>query len=349
MKHPGRMVVAALALLFCTATHASAEPTAEDRAAAESLFQEALALIQHNKYSDACPKLEASNKLDPAVGTLFNLADCYEHTGRTASAWSTFGEARRFAERMKDRRATDAAQREKALENKLPKLVIKVGEKIDGLVVKRDNKTLDAAVLQSAVPVDSGKHTVEVTAPGREPWSTTVDVPDKPGEVTVEVPPLAAARSAAPTATASASASAQPDSPPSGMSGQKIAGIVVAGVGVAGLAVGGVFGGLTLSAVGKTVSDGHCLEGNPVRCDAEGLAARKDAELTANISNIALAVGGAAVIGGVVLFLVAPSPQKGTGGVQSKQQSNAAKTKFQSVKVSPLLGNVNGLSVTGSF
>ncbi|MBK8256543.1 MAG: tetratricopeptide repeat protein [Polyangiaceae bacterium] len=349
MKHPGRMVAAALALLFCAATHANAEPTAEDRAAAESLFREALALIQTNKYSDACPKLEASNKLDPAVGTLFNLADCYEHTGRTASAWSTFGEARRLAERMKDRRATDAAQREKALENNLPKLIIKVSEKVDGLVVKRDNKPLDAALLESAVPVDSGKHTVEVTAPGREPWSTTVDVPDKPGEVTVQIPPLAAARSAAPTASASASASGQPDTPPSGMSGQKIAGIVVAGVGVAGLAVGGVFGGLTLSAVGATVSEGHCVEGKPVRCDAEGLSARKDAEVTANISNIALAVGGAAVIGGVVLYLVAPSPQKSTGSMQLKPHSKAAKTTIQSVQVSPWLGNVNGLSVTGSF
>lgn len=326
-----------LALGVTFAGPGSAEPTAEDKAAAEALFQEALKLTKLNNYPEACPKLEASNKLDPAVGTLFNLGDCYEHSGRTASAWSTFGEARRFAEQRKDRREKDAAEREKALEPKLAKLVLKSEERPEGLTIRRDKKVIDSATLGSAVPVDPGKHTIEVEAPGREPWSTTVDVPDKPGEIPVVIPPLAALR-ATPSATATASGGPAEEPPPSGMGTRKIAGIAVAGVGALGLIAGGVFGGLTFAKVAESKEGGHCVDGSPVKCDSAGLAIRKDAETMANVSNISLAVGGAAVIAGAVVFLTAPSapsapPAKGG----------------RSVRVTPSVGVFNGLVITGTY
>jgi len=339
--HRSFLFGAALSLGVALACPSLAEPTAEDKAAAEALFQEALKLTKLNNYNEACPKLEASNKLDPAVGTLFNLGDCYEHTGRTASAWSTFGEARRLAEQRKDRREKDAIEREKGLEPKLAKLVLKADDRPEGLTIRRDKKTIDLATLGSAVPVDPGKHTIEVEAPGREPWSTTVDIPDKPGEVPVTIPPLAALRSTA-TANPSASSAAGPDTAPSGMSTRKIAGIAVAGVGVAGLIVGGVFGGLTFAKVGDSKQDGHCVDGNPVKCDATGLAIRKDAETMANVSNIALAVGGAAVIAGAVVFLTAPSEAPAKG---AKAGLRAPVT----VRVSPVVGATNGLLITGSY
>lgn len=326
---------AVLAVALALAGDGRAQPTAEDKASAESLFQDALRLIKLNNYPEACPKLEASNRLDPAVGTLFNLGDCYEHTGRTASAWSTFGEARRLAERNRDRRVADATEREKALEPKLAKLVIETKERPEGLVVRRDKKSVDLGGLDTAVAIDPGKHTIEAEAPGREPWSTTVDVPDQPGKVTVTIPPLAALR-AAPTAAATATATATaPDAQP-GMSGRKIAGIVVAGVGVASLVAGGVFGGLTLAKVAESKEGGHCVDGNPVRCDPTGLSIRKDAETLANVSNITLAVGGVALIGGVVLYLTAPSTQTKPGAGLT-------------VRVTPVAGAYNGLSITGSY
>ncbi len=314
-----------------------AEPTAEDKAAAEALFQEALKLTKLNNYPEACPKLEASNKLDPAVGTLFNLGDCYEHTGRTASAWSTFGEARRFAEQRKDRREKDAAEREKTLEPKLAKLVVKADDRPEGLTIRRDKKPIDSATLGSAVPVDPGKHTLEVEAPGREPWSTTVDVPDKPGEITVTIPPLAALR-ATPSASASSSGAPGEGAPGEGLGTRKIVGIAVAGVGVASLVVGGVFGGLTLAKVADSNQGGHCVTGSPVRCDPTGLALRKDADTLANVSNITLAVGGAALIAGAVVFLTAPS-------APAAPPAKAGR----SVRVIPSVGTFNGLVVTGTY
>jgi serine/threonine-protein kinase len=327
----------ALALGATIAGTGFAEPTAEDKAAAEALFQEALKLTKLNNYPDACPKLEASNKLDPAVGTLFNLGDCYEHTGRTASAWSTFGEARRFAEQRKDRREKDAAEREKSLEPKLAKLVVKADDKPEGLTIRRDKKPIDTATLGSAVPVDPGKHTIEVEAPGREPWSTTVDVPDKPGEITVSIPALAALR-ATPSASASASGAPLEGPPEGGLGTRKIVGIAVAGVGVASLVAGGVFGGLTLAKVGDSKQGGHCIDGSPVRCDSTGLAIRKDAETLANVSNITLGVGAAALIAGAVVFLTAPS---GAPAPPAKAG--------RSLRVAPSVGVFNGLVVTGTY
>ena len=328
-----------LAVIFALAGTARADATAEDKAAAESLFQDALKLIKVNNYQAACSKLEASNKLDPAVGTLFNLGDCYEHTGRSASAWSSFSDARRLAERMNDKRSKAAAEREKALEPKLARLLITIEERPDGLVIKRDKKVVDNALLGSAFPVDSGKHTIEAEAPGRQPWSTTVEVPDQPGSVTVTIPPLTPTKDLGPAPPGGPRAGEGPTLE-AGMSGQKIAGIAVAGVGVAGLVVGGVFGGLTLSRVAESKQDGHCVDGSPVRCDATGLAIRKDADGLANVSNVALAVGGAAVIGGAVLFLLAPSAPAPT---------SAARPSRPSVRVAPVVGAVNGLFVTGTY
>src|SRR6185295_13337617 len=57
---------------------------------AEKLFNDAIALVSAGKYAEACPKFEESQKLDPALGTQFNLADCYEHTERKGTARRLF-------------------------------------------------------------------------------------------------------------------------------------------------------------------------------------------------------------------------------------------------------------------
>ena len=65
---------------------------AADTAAAQSLFSDARKLMLAGNFADACPKREESEKLDPGMGTLYNLGDCYEHVGKTASAWAAFDE-----------------------------------------------------------------------------------------------------------------------------------------------------------------------------------------------------------------------------------------------------------------
>src|SRR5215831_11151206 len=83
---------AALAALAAGALHAGAAHAANevDEAAARVLFGEGRRLAGTGDYAGACPKFEESFRLDPGIGTGFNLADCWEHLGRTASAWGRF-------------------------------------------------------------------------------------------------------------------------------------------------------------------------------------------------------------------------------------------------------------------
>ena len=60
---------------------------------AEVLFDQGRKLMGQQRYEEAAHKLEQSESLDPGVGTLLNLADCYVHLGRTASAWATYRSA----------------------------------------------------------------------------------------------------------------------------------------------------------------------------------------------------------------------------------------------------------------
>ena len=164
---------------------------AHDAEAARALFREGRGLVADGRYDAACPKFEQSLKLDPGIGTKFNLADCYEHVGRTATARTLFLEVAQIArEAGQGEREQVADARAKALEPMIHRLTIDVSGKQSGLTIQRDG----VEVLPSAwgVPqfVDPGAYEVKVTAPGKKPWTAHVEVP-RSGDATVEVPELA--------------------------------------------------------------------------------------------------------------------------------------------------------------
>ena len=165
-----------------------------DKAAAEALFVEGRKLMEAGRYVDACPKFEASQRLDPGVGTMLNLAECYEKSGRTASAWAEFREvisAARAAE-SKEREAL-ARERAAALEGKLSRLTIALSPEATGtpgIEIRRDGATVDSAELGTSIPVDPGKHVIEANAPGRQKWYKTIELSDQNKEAQVLVPGL---------------------------------------------------------------------------------------------------------------------------------------------------------------
>src|SRR3954468_22652614 len=96
--------------------------------ASEALFRQAKSLMGQGQYAEACEKFSASQALEPGLGTLLYLGDCYEHAGRFASALSTFTEARQFAQARGDReREHLASVRAAALEPRVPRLELRVG------------------------------------------------------------------------------------------------------------------------------------------------------------------------------------------------------------------------------
>ena len=88
------MRAAALTVLavLAVATPAVADGAA-DRAEAKRLFDSGRAAITAGKIEDACTMFEASFKLEPAIGTKLNLADCLERKGLLAAAYRLFDEA----------------------------------------------------------------------------------------------------------------------------------------------------------------------------------------------------------------------------------------------------------------
>src|ERR1700734_2400394 len=187
----------ALALTALTSSLLASPPavadSAADKAAADALFDQGKQLMAAGRYAEACPKLEESQRLDPALGTQLNLADCFEHSGKSASAWGLFNAVARAAENRGDKdRAAEAARRAALLAPTLQKLAIVVppATRIPGLEVRKDGALVGEGQYGSSLPADPGAHTVEASAPGHKAWSTVVRVETTGGSASVEIPPL---------------------------------------------------------------------------------------------------------------------------------------------------------------
>ncbi len=130
VQHLGRLLALAM---FLAALLSGGRDARADTAAAQALFDAAKQLMAQGKYADACPRLEESQRLDPGIGTQFNLAACYEQLGRTASAWSMFLEvagASKAAGQLE--REKVARQRAAALEPRLIRLTITAPGRLPG-------------------------------------------------------------------------------------------------------------------------------------------------------------------------------------------------------------------------
>lgn len=295
---------------------------ADEKIAAEALFDEGRRLMVEGKFGPACEKLEESQRVDAAIGTLLYLAECYEKSGRPASAWATFREASSAARAAGQlERARIGQERATRLEPSLVKLTINVPPEdaaIAGFTVKRSNESVPQALWGAAVPVDPGEYAVEATAPGYDTFSRHVTVakdsiavdigPLHPVPVTSAPPaaPIAPATTPAapvPYVQANGTAPADVDTGNGGLSGGQIAGIAIASAGVVSLAVGTVFG---VNAISKNDdAKKHCPRGN-VCDDPAGVTLTNDAKDAAVVANITVGLGAAAVVGGGLMYFLMP-------------------------------------------
>jgi tetratricopeptide (TPR) repeat protein len=226
---------------------AFAEEAATTPSPARVLFKEARELVANGDYQAACPKFEQSLALETGLGTQFNLADCWEHIGRTASAQALFLGAAASA------KAAGQAEREQvlrdraaALEPRIARLVIEVSDPNPKLVVKRGDLPLDSEAYGKAKAVDPGSYQITAKAPGKKTWQKQVEVAAGASVITVEVPVLQAEPKAevAVAAPAEKPAPAQPKAPPPkqqhASSGPNWALIGLGTAAVGGLALGSV-------------------------------------------------------------------------------------------------------------
>src|SRR5271163_4925186 len=146
--------------LFVLGASPPALAQASDPAAADALFQKGREAAEKGDWTRACPKFAESQRLDPAPGTLLNLADCEEHLGQLASAYEHFKTA---LETMapSDDRIPFAKQHMVAVEKKVPHLTLSASADLPARArVMRDDVQLGSASFGLALPVDPGMHAI---------------------------------------------------------------------------------------------------------------------------------------------------------------------------------------------
>jgi hypothetical protein len=298
-----RLGSATATLLLLSSSLTTAQPTTGQQATAEALFEQASALVDQGRFPEACEKFAASQELDPGLGTLLYLADCYDRAGRSASAWALFREVQARSKRASQPdREQIAAERANALDGKLSRLELRVppSRQVPGLELSLRGAVVPQASWNVALPVDPGAVRVEARAPGKKPWSIEIVIPTGPSARTVELPQLAAAPQAPELQPA-----ASPAVDRTRGSVQRSAGWLLGGVGLVGLAVGGFFG---YRAYDKNKSSkSECRTEAPNACSPQGTSLREDAASAAKLSTIITASGAALVVGGATLVLTAPS------------------------------------------
>jgi hypothetical protein len=311
----------------------------DDAASAQALFNEGKKLMTSGKYADACPKLEESQRLAPAIGTKFNLADCYEHTGRLASAWAAFlsvaAAAKNASQGPREKAARDRAA---ALEPKLPRMAVAVPDasKAQGMEVRRDGDVIGEAEWGEAMPVDPGEHTVTATAPGKRAWKGIVEVQGAASVAKVIVPPMddepvAPTPTALPTSTPTTTPTAPPA--PTATPTSKTPGWVLLAAGGASLVGGGVFWALRSSESSKLT--GECGPTGQ-SCPSSASSDISSGKTYDAVSVGLFVVGGACVVAGATWLLTA-------GHGEATGSANGA-------VVLPTLGpGVAGASVAGRF
>jgi hypothetical protein len=309
------VVVAVAAALVAHGGAARAEsppgPSATQQAAAEVLFVDGKKLVEQGAFGRACAKFAESQRLDPAAGTLLNLADCYERNGQLASAWVTFRDAVTASERDgREEWAEQARSRARLLDPRVPTFTVDVdpARAGEGLEITRDGSPVAPSSWGSAIPIDPTTSRFDARAPDKKPWTLVVTVDDAHPHALVSVPPLEDLHAAPQPAAA-------PE--PARRSLQKPVSIGLAGAGVVSIGLGVAFG-VTAIAKNDTAAS-RCPPSN--RCtDSSAVDLTSQAKNFATASTVAFAAGGALFAAGAVLFLTAPRmpaglrPQLALGG-----------------------------------
>lgn len=310
-------------------------PALAQSAEGEALFRDGKRLIKEGKLAEGCGKIEASERIETSTGTLLNLGDCREKLGQLASSWAAFAKAATAAKKENDiKREAEARRRAKLLEPRLAKLVIKTSSRIEGLEIRRDEQLVDAAAWNSDVPVDAGSYKISASAPGYKAWSAGVIAKDGT-RATVEVPelersPTVSDERAKPDDTKTEPEGDRPDviaTQPGTFTTMRKVSLVVGVLGLAGVGFG-IKSGLDARDLEKQ-ADAICPM--PACTDASAVAINQDAQSKATRANVGFVVGGAAVLGAVVLWFV-----------------GAPKATRETLSLAPA-AHGTGLAIVGSF
>jgi len=325
---------------------------ADEVADAEALFNQAKGLRDAGNYEQACALFEDSQRLDPQLGTLINLADCYEKLGKWATAWARYKAAIEIAEKRGDDRIGFVREGRERVEPKVPKVVIVVTKDDEDLTVQRGDVELSASMYGVPLPVDPGL--VPVTISRGETVLEERQVEAKEGETATLELDLAAIGAAHPP---------PPEPPPMGRPTpvpvrrtepydptHRNVGLVIGAVGATAVLVAG---GLEIAALvekGKANAPDACVN---KFCSQDGLDAAESAKTFAEVGQW-LGIGGLVTLAvGATVFFTAPSEPDDEADAEPEEETMQSALIVD--VVSPWFrpdtagGRAGGLSVGGRF
>lgn len=328
-----RVQSAAFALglaMIIPAQAAAQDPTEGELAAAREMFKDGKDLETKGAWADALAmfKKVAEVKMTPQVR--FHIALCDEKLGRLVSAINGFELAAQEAVRAGTSAAEvaeNAPTRAAALRKRVAVVNLVVKGRLSHSRILMDGAPVAAALLGSAIPVDPGRHTVELQTKGKVVFSKDLDLEEKDQEtVDIEVndvdPPPIVPKIATP---AKPPPPEVPEDNPS-----KLPAVLVGTVGILGFIGAGVFLGLresTIAEVGAT-----CKTGGK-QCDPDLESVARDGEKYTTAVTALTIAGGVGLGAAGVLWIVSLPPSK----------DDPAKTKLG------LAPTPTGLRLLGTF
>jgi hypothetical protein len=293
-----------LMILLAGAGTAEAQSAKAGRAA----FKKGLKDMFAGRYETACPALAEAYRLTSKTGALFTLAECEAKWGKLASSLGHYREYLKAFVAMSAGQRARQAKRHKiatkqvaALEGVVPKLTLVLAEDAPaGSIILLDGEVVPAEELGAAQEVDPGRYSVSLEVEGHPPIVEEVAL-EAGDSRTVELTPPRAPEPVAPPAAVVLDED----------STLFTWGLVVGAVGIAGVGVGAVTGLLAISS-----NDTRLERCEDLICDQEGKDAADDTKTFGTISTIGFSVGGAALVAGTVMLLLAPSDDGADGTAQ---------------------------------
>lgn len=196
--------LASAALLPVSAVRA--EPSAAEIAVARKLYKEASELENAKKWDQAEAKLRQAIAIKETPGLRYHLAFCLEQQGKLVDALVDYDRADEMIKA--GNKAPDVAElvvsARESIKARIPTLTVKLPADASDAKVSIDGHAVSSAVMGQPLPQNPGRHRVQVTAPGREPYSQDVQLGEsEKRELNVVLPP-AKSEAAPPPAVANA-------------------------------------------------------------------------------------------------------------------------------------------------
>jgi hypothetical protein len=301
----------------------AAPPSEEQVEAARLIYKEARDLYRQGKLREALEKAVEAYRTASTPVTALEAGQLLVESGRIVEARDMLrGVAQMPVSPRESDKGREARQQASvlatSLDARIPKLA--VAGRPRGVEILIDGKPLGAAEPTAWQGVDPGAHTLVVRVEERtcstitvtlaEGEVRTIDLHDVASSCHVEPPPAEPVRSAPPPRPPPPSSEASAPPPPQGeshgTSAWKWAGLAIGGLGVAAVGIGGY-----LALAAKKDYDSVTCASNG--CVLSAYNVRNDARSQADIATVVMSVGGAAVLGGLVMWLVAPD----SGGAHS--------------------------------